>query len=211
MNETIALFPLQIVVFPEERLNLHIFEPRYKQLIKDCITDGITFGVNTFMNSELQPIGTEIKLLAIEKEYENGELDIRTRGMGLYRLEDYFPKLPGKLYAGGQIIRMACEDERPLEMAEELLELTADLYAMYELTRTLPEADTRFLSFRLAHYLGLQLDQEYELLCLATESERLRYLINHIQGLMPSAQRMKSLKDKVRLNGHFKNLTPPNF
>ena len=100
MNETIALFPLQIVVFPDEQLNLHIFEPRYKQLIGDCVTKGIHFGINAFMNQQLQPIGTEIKLVTIEKEYDNGELDIRTRAVGAYRLEDYVPLLPGKLYAG---------------------------------------------------------------------------------------------------------------
>ena len=107
MNEAIALFPLQIVVFPDEQLNLHIFEPRYKQLIRDCVTNGIHFGINAFMNQQLQPIGTEVKLVAIEKEYENGELDIRTRAVGAYRLEDYFPLMPGKLYAGGTIKRLS--------------------------------------------------------------------------------------------------------
>lgn len=211
MHDTLALFPLQIVVFPDERLNLHIFEPRYKQLIQDCVTEGISFGINTFMKSELQSIGTEVKLLAIEKEYDNGELDIRTRAIGVYRLEEYFPTLTGKMYAGGEISRMNYEYEGPMHLTQQLLELVGELYRLYEVDKALPKPETPFLSYQLAHYLGLKLEQEYDLLCMKSEEERLNFLLFHVQGLLPGAREVKSLKDRVRLNGHFKNLISPGI
>lgn len=211
MHDNLALFPLQIVVFPDERLSLHIFEPRYKQLIRDCVTEGISFGINTFMKSELQSIGTEVRLLAIEKEYDNGEMDIRTLAIGVYRLEEYFPSLPGKMYAGGEITRIKYESAGPVYLVQQLLELVEELYRLYELDKSLPSQETPYLSYHLAHYLGLQQDQEYELLCMKSEEERLNYLLFHVQGLLPGAREVKSLKDRVRLNGHFKNLIPPSF
>jgi hypothetical protein len=209
MNETIALFPLQIVVFPDEDLNLHIFEPRYKQLIRDCVTNGIHFGINAFMNQELQPIGTEVKLITIEKEYDNGELDIRTRAVGAYRLEDYFPLMPGKLYAGGTIKRLSYHAAGQPHLVRQLLDMAEELFGLYEVTKPLPDAYSAFLSYQLAHYLGLNLDQEYQLLCMEEEDDRLQYLIYHILALLPAARDMKKMKDRIRLNGHFKHLVPP--
>ena len=211
MNDTLALFPLQIVVFPEEQLNLHIFEPRYKQLIRDCITEGIHFGVNAFMDQQLQPIGTEVELISIEKEYDNGELDIRTRAVSAYRLEAYFPLIPGKLYAGGEVQRLAYEGEGSYRFAQQLLDLAEELFGLYEVNKPLPDADTPFLSYQLAHYLGLDMDQEYHLLCTPSEDERLQYLIYHVQGLFPAARDMKAMKDRIRMNGHFKHLVPPGL
>ena len=62
MEQQLALFPLQLVVFPGESLNLHIFEPRYRQLIEDAEQQGITFGVPTVIKGALQPIATEVSL-----------------------------------------------------------------------------------------------------------------------------------------------------
>ena len=75
MIDFLPLFPLKLVAFPGERLNLHIFEPRYKQLIRECSENQITFGIPAFIDNKIVNIGTEIKLEKIENTYENGELD----------------------------------------------------------------------------------------------------------------------------------------
>ena len=77
------MFPLQLVVFPGEHLNLHIFEPRYKQLILECEKEKKTFGVPSFIEGKMMEIGTEMRLIAVEKKYENGEMDVRTEGVAL--------------------------------------------------------------------------------------------------------------------------------
>ena len=99
-------FPLQIIVYPNEDLNLHIFEPRYRQLIGESEEKGITFGIPTFLNNRVMPMGTEIQLLSIEKKHEEGAMDIKTKGLGVYRIEQFINPVPGKLYAGATIIRL---------------------------------------------------------------------------------------------------------
>ncbi|MEL7221839.1 MAG: LON peptidase substrate-binding domain-containing protein, partial [Bacteroidota bacterium] len=69
MYRQLALFPLQIIAFPGEAVNLHIFEPRYRQLITDCVEEGITFGIPSFVNGKVNEFGTEVKLIKIEKTH----------------------------------------------------------------------------------------------------------------------------------------------
>ncbi len=99
----LPLFPLRIVVFPNEDLNLHIFEPRYKQLMNECDAQDITFGIVPFIGDNLQNIGTEIELLSIEKRYPDGRMDVKTKALGLFRIVNFYKNFPDKLYAGAEI------------------------------------------------------------------------------------------------------------
>ena len=63
MTDFLPLFPLKLVAFPGEELNLHIFEPRYKQLIRECEQNGTTFGIPTFLDNKVLDFGTEIELI----------------------------------------------------------------------------------------------------------------------------------------------------
>ena len=85
MKDFLPLFPLKLVAFPGERLNLHIFEPRYKQLFRECHENQVTFGIPAFINNKIAEFGTELKLDKIEKSYEDGSLDVRTLGIGIFK------------------------------------------------------------------------------------------------------------------------------
>jgi len=80
MTKFIPIFPLNIVVYPGENLNLHIFEPRYIQLIKDCLAENKPFGIPSVQKTGISELGTTVKILSIENEKENGEMDIKTIG-----------------------------------------------------------------------------------------------------------------------------------
>lgn len=67
MQKFIPIFPLNLVAYPGEKLNLHIFEPRYIQLINECNTEGKTFGIPVVNNKELLEYGTEMKLEKVQK------------------------------------------------------------------------------------------------------------------------------------------------
>ncbi len=86
----LPLFPLQIVAYPGESVNLHIFEPRYKQLINEVDAEGKTFGITPYISKKMMQFGTEMELLEIVNRKPNGELDIRTRGVGIYKLNEFF-------------------------------------------------------------------------------------------------------------------------
>jgi ATP-dependent Lon protease len=57
MPRLLPLFPLNLVVFPHEKLNLHIFEPRYRQLVRDCLEQNLTFGIPPFLDNYPQRAG----------------------------------------------------------------------------------------------------------------------------------------------------------
>ena len=67
MQKELRLFPLNVVVFPEEDLNLHVFEARYKQLIQECLQEKSTFGVPVYMDGEIGKYGTEVEIKKIHK------------------------------------------------------------------------------------------------------------------------------------------------
>ena len=84
MTNFIPIFPLGIVVYPGENLNLHIFEPRYTQLIKECHSQKKQFGIPTLIENSLQDYGSLVTILEITKIHEDGEMDIKTQGQGFF-------------------------------------------------------------------------------------------------------------------------------
>jgi len=209
METYLPLFPLNLVVYPDEDLNLHIFEQRYRQLINECLENDTPFGIPAFINNKMPGYGTEVRVIALHKRYDDGRMDIKTRGIRPFRLIDYENPAPGKLYAGGNVELVEPETEPGTRTAE----LIAKVTRLYELLKVDAEVDllARFPSFRVAHKIGLSMDEEYELLTLDRESERQDFLIRHIDRIVPVISEIERTKDRIRQNGHFKNLDPLNF
>lgn len=209
MTSRLALFPLQSVVFPGERLPLHIFEERYKQLIRDCETTGITFGIPIYMNNSLE-YGTEMELLEVVRNYESGAKDIICKGLRVFKITDFEHTEKGKIYAGGDVKFIEDKDDATETLKTQLLELIYELYLHLEVPR--PKIDvSSFRSFTLAHKIGLSLQQEYALLKISSEKARQEYLINHLLITIPIVQEMNRTKQVIELNGHFRNFDPLDF
>ena len=84
MTNFIPIFPLSVIVFPGENLNLHIFEPRYKQLITECFEQKKPFGIPAVVDKELKELGTLVEVSEIRKVYDDGKMDITTRGVKVF-------------------------------------------------------------------------------------------------------------------------------
>ena len=205
----LPLFPLRMVVFPDEVLKLHIFEPRYKQLINECDEIGITFGIPAYIGDRVMDLGTEIRLVSIEKRFPNGEMDIKTRGMGLFRIERFFSKLPEKLYAGGDIHRVENEMDGDPMVAQLILDKLRLLFLHLQVKIELPGDPPAFRTYDFAHQVGFTIEQEYEFLCILDEIGRQQYLLEHLERILPSVAEMDELRRKAQMNGHFKNVIPP--
>jgi Lon protease-like protein len=211
MQKYLPLFPLNVVVFPGEKLNLHIFEPRYKQLINDCVENDSTFGIPTYINNGVGLYGTEIKILHVEKKYETGEMDIRTQGMGIFKIIEFERTAPGKLYAGGKIEEVENLKDEDIVIKIQIREKLEELYTALGISNIFLELPEDFTSFDVAHHLGLNTEQEYTLLQCNSEALRQDMILQHLQQVLPIVAETERLKERVKLNGHFKNLTPPNF
>lgn len=205
----LPLFPLNIVVFPGERFNLHIFEPRYKELIKDCLQGNLKFGIPAYINNELA-YGTEISLISIEKTYPDGKMDIKTQGNRVFKVQRFDNPMPGKLYAGGEIVFLNQDEEIDQKLQEELIELVKSLFSTLNIVHSVEVApDLR--SWDVAHKVGLAQEQEYALLQITSENMRIKFLIDHLIQAIPVIREMERSKSLIQMNGHFKNFDPLNF
>jgi len=209
MKDFIPLFPLKMVVFPEENLNLHIFEPRYKQLIRECEQNGTTFGVPAFIDNKIMDFGTELKLLSIDKRYDNGELDIKTQGIGIFKIEEFYRTTPNKLYSGADIERLEDTHHGDEALYELIREAIAELFIALNIKNNLEIEHTEFKTYNIAHHVGFSIEQEYQFLCLPTEKTRQEFMLDHMNKLIPVVREMERLKKRAQLNGHFKNIIPP--
>jgi ATP-dependent Lon protease len=211
MAYTIPLFPLNLVVFPGEKLNLHIFEPRYKKLIKDSLAEEGAFGIPPFLKDGLSSVGTKLQVLSIEKEYEGGEMDIKTKGLNIFRIEEFYNKLPGKDYAGGKINDVENIEDEDVVIKLKITELLHQLYESLGLSKLITTLTEDYKIFDIGHQIGLTTDQEFELLTAESESTRQEIVLEHLMKVVPVVLETEKLKERVKLNGHFKNLIPPNF
>ena len=100
MTNFFPIFPLNIVVYPGENLNLHIFEPRYKQLISECQAAKKPFGIPTVIDNKVQEFGSMVEITEVSKIYESGEMDIKTKGIKVFRILEMIEEIPDKLYGG---------------------------------------------------------------------------------------------------------------
>jgi Lon protease-like protein len=211
MSAFLPLFPLRLVVYPGEELNLHIFEPRYKELINECEERGITFGIPAFMEEKVQPVGTEIQLLSIDKRYPNGEMDIRTKGVGLFKIKEFYLKVEDREYTAAEIERLTFDLEGDFLKNEQILLHMGELYSILQIKKKLPEHTSQFSTYEIAHLVGFSLEQEYEFLTLPEEQSRQDYMLKHLERLLPMAREMEELRKKVQMNGHFQNVLPPEL
>ncbi len=206
---TLPFFPLQSIFFPGETVPLHIFEERYKQLINDCRSEALTFGIPVFIDNGIA-YGTEVQLVEVVTTYENGEMDVICVARQVFRVETFENQLNDKLYAGGQVKFLENISDADDEMKEKVLAGIEELYAMMEVPFT-PIAVDKFHSFVLIHKMGLSMAQEYELLLMTRESERLNYILDHLQNTMAVLSEVDRTKKTIELNGHFKNFDPLDF
>ncbi len=203
MSSYLPLFPLNIVAYPGEKVNLHIFEPRYRDLIADCLAENTPFGIPTVLDNALKGYGTEMEVTEIVTRYDDGSLDIRTRGLRVFRILDFENPMPDKLYAGGSVEIYPTPDEAPGVRAE-LIEVIAQLYKILNAPLKFDPDLPQPYSYQVAHGIGLSTEDEYELLTLETEFERQEYLLTHLSQALPVIENMERTKERIRMNGHFR-------
>ncbi|MBC3783662.1 LON peptidase substrate-binding domain-containing protein [Spirosoma utsteinense] len=209
MEKTLPLFPLNLIVYPGEDLNLHIFEPRYRQLISECIEEERTFGIPAFINNKLPGYGTEMHVTTLHKRYDDGRMDVKSKGLGIFKLVNFENPVAGKLYAGGDVELVESGDGFSAHV-DALAERVGRLYNLLQIETDYDPLVENF-SYRVAHKVGLSIEQEYELLTLESEAERQLFLIQHLNNVLPVVSDMERTKQRIRMNGHFKNLDPLNF
>ena len=211
MTNFIPIFPLGIVVYPGENLNLHIFEPRYKQLITECQSQKKPFGIPTLIEDRLQDYGSLVELVEVSKIHENGEMDIKTVGSRVFRILEVIKDVPDKLYSGAIVNYPETNEEGNRELMKKVMNSIRELHKLLRVDKDFKKTDEELKVFDVAHHVGLSLEEEYEMLHLLQERQRQEYLKRHLTKVIPLVAEMEQLREKIKLNGHFKNLSGLGF
>ncbi|MFY9741095.1 MAG: LON peptidase substrate-binding domain-containing protein [Candidatus Sulfotelmatobacter sp.] len=200
METLIPLFPLDVVLFPGTPLPLHIFEPRYKEMIGECIAQQHTFGVVRSVEQRLAEVGCTAEIVSVVKEYPDGRLDLVTEGRKRFELLRVNEE---RSFLRGEILVIVDEPGAPSqeETARATL-LHSELLAVAGAKQDLSAADPANLSFFFAGSLPLDLDFKQKLLALRSESERLSLLIQYFETVLPNVQRAARAREKAGGNGH---------
>jgi Lon protease-like protein len=196
----LSLFPLDVVLFPGMPLPLHIFEPRYKEMIGECRANGTVFGVVRAVERGIAEIGCTAEIVSVTKEYPDGRLDLITEGRKRFEVMELNQErsflraevllVPDEPGAGSQEAR-----ERAIELHREILNLAGAV-------QDLSAADQENLSFYLAGSLPLDLDFKQKLLGTRSEGERMQALTSYLQNIVPNLRSAARARVKAGGNGH---------
>lgn len=201
MDALIPLFPLNVVLFPGTPLPLHIFEPRYKEMIGECLTQDRTFGIVRAVEQNLSEIGCTAEIVTVVKEYEDGRLDIVTEGRQRFEVVHVNQE---RVFLRAEVVMI---DDTPGTTPNEedtarAVQLHSELLALAGAAQDLSAAEPAMLSFYLAGSLPLDLDFKQKLLSLRSEPERISLLISYLETVIPNLHRAARARTKAGGNGH---------
>lgn len=200
LGSLLPLFPLDVVLFPGTPLPLHIFEPRYKEMIGECLDQKKFFGVIRAQESSLADVGCTAEILAVTKTYDDGRMDIVAQGRERFEL---LQVNQDRTFLRGEILYVEDEPEKPT-MAERdrAIELHRQILALASAQQDIPEGEDAPLSYHLAGSLPLDLDFKQKLLGLRSEARRIQTVIEYFEGILPNLRRAVTIRQKAGGNGH---------
>ena len=209
MADMMPIFPLSIVVFPGEKINLHIFEPRYKQLLEETRAFGTNFAVAPYFEGKDLNYATEVRLDKTVKVYKDGKSDITLYGMHVVKILEFFPKRPQKLYPAAEILPMDFTDNFDVLLNMDIIDRLKRLYQSMNIQNINLKEPQNFRCSDIGHKVGFTIDQELEFMLINNELDRSHYMLDHLDQFIPQVLMMEELRKKAQLNGHFQNIKPP--
>lgn len=197
--DEIGLFPLGLVLLPSEQIPLHIFEPRYRELIGECLEDGTQFGVVYADEEGLRTIGTYATVAEVVERFDDGRLNIVVEGGERFRLLEV---TAGSSFATGRVELVDDEDDLPesadvdrsLALFSRLAELTSSAVEA-------PDEGTRTLSFAIAGRFELSPELKQELLAERSERVRLGRVCELLEIAAEVVERQQEIAVRAERNG----------
>src|SRR6476469_2028489 len=195
----LPLFPLEIVVFPGAPLPLHIFEPRYTEMIVACLEEDRPFGMVAEKENAVSAIGCSASIVTVIKKYEDGRLDIAAEG------ERRFEIIQVNQERSFLQAEVTFFDDEPSTVsnsaADAVVQLHEQLFAVLGQPVEI-ERDGDLLSFHLAHDLPVYLDFKQALLEMKSEAERIETLTEYYRATIPKIEMSLRARQRASGNGH---------
>jgi len=212
MQSFFPFFPLQLVLFPGESLNLHIFEDRYKELSNECLEESKPFAIPPFLKDKVQGYASIVEITKVVQKYPNGEMDLKTRCTGVGKVLNFMPQAENKLYPAGvlQVLNIeGTEVHGDLLLRESIAKLIEDLYSGMQIAEKPFNSIDDIHAFKIGHLVGLEQEEEVILLRTTAENSRLRFIKEHLKKIVPELQVKQQIEERIKMNGHFQK--PPSY
>lgn len=206
----LPVFPLGIVVFPGEKVNLHIFEPRYKQLLKECLEEKKPFGICTYLNGTVMDFGTIVEISRINQPLPNGNIDIQITGISRFEIKNYYSNAEGKLYPAADIVTFENEVDNYEEHSDILEDKIKELLRLNYLYFEIPKKFGYISSFDISHIIGLSLTDKYDLIKEKSEARRKLLIIKKLDHILETLRNIEASKERLRYNGTYKIIINPD-
>jgi uncharacterized protein len=200
----IPIFPLDLVLLPTAPLPLHIFEPRYKEMIGECLETRTEFGIVRAKEEEIEQVGCTAEITELTRKYDDGRMDITVAGRSRFEIDEM---IPGRSFMQAHVTFVPDEQEigdsesarRALEFHRELLH-----FMDQEIEVEVDDDDLNIpqLSYRLAGPLPIDLDFKQALLAMTGEPERIQGLIRFYERILPRLRIVTKAREKAGGNGH---------
>lgn len=198
-NVRLPLFPLNVVLFPGAELPLHIFEPRYRQMVRECLEARSPFGMLLALPNGIAGTGCTAEIVEVTKSYPDGRSDILTLGRSPFRVVELFQ---GEPLLRGEVDFL---EDRPAPASERV---ARELVELYETCHTLifgdyPRelAEEPGLSYAVAARLPMELLWKQRILELRTESDRQERLVGYLREWAPHLEQ-NTVRSRAAGNGH---------
>ena len=198
----LPLFPLQVVLFPAAPLSLHIFEPRYREMVGRAIGQKSEFGVILAEEATVSSVGCTALVEQVTKRYKDGRFDIMTRGRQRFRALE-LDQEKDYLRARIDFFQDESAESTPRGVVEQARHLAHEVARA--LHATLPKdlgVDEPQASFALAAALPLDLKFKQQLLEQRSEPQRIRTLVEHLGNVLERARTTQRMQSLARANGH---------
>ncbi|HKD82497.1 MAG TPA: LON peptidase substrate-binding domain-containing protein [Candidatus Angelobacter sp.] len=195
----LPLFPLEVVLFPGAPLPLHIFEPRYQEMIAECLEQKRAFGMVRVKENSLASVGCSATILNVIKKYDDGRMDIAAEGRQRFEIETLNQE---RSFLQGEVTYFEDEPSQVVKSSQEtLIQLHEQLFAILGQDVEI-EDDAPSLSFHLANELPVDLDFKQALLEMKSEAERVETLTEYYRATIPKVEKTLRARQRASGNGH---------
>ena len=195
----LGLFPLPLVLLPTERVPLHIFEERYRELIGECLDSGDEFGLVYADDDGVRDVGTRTRVTEVLARLADGRMDILVEGGDRFRLLEL---TTGRSFHTAEVSPV--EDDEDPAGVESIARALGLFDRLRELTGSdvdVPEADAPQLSFVLAGRVAFPSDDKLELLRDVSERRRMDRVCALLETAMATARRVRGAAERAATNG----------
>jgi len=195
----IGLFPLELVLLPTERVPLHIFEERYKELIGECLALDRTFGLVFADERGLREIGTHAAVTTVLERFDDGRLNILVEGRERFRLVEL---TGGRAFQTAEIEQVGDDEEEPDH--GDVDRALAQFVRLKELTQSEvddPAPERGFLSFQLAARVDFGAEVKQQLLEQRSEARRLHVVAELLENAVRTVALEQEVRERASQNG----------